>query len=123
MSSPEISEKNIIAEPATTDKIGLSVASSHDIEPIGKEHLHFVPRTETLPEYDLSQETITGFDADLMGARTVLSAEEEKKLLRRIDWHLIPLLAVIYMLKSMDAQNVSPKMVHPANRGCLLILT
>ena len=34
------------------------------------------------------------------------SNEEEKKLLRRIDWHLIPLLAVMYMVKTIDASNV-----------------
>ncbi|KAJ5445241.1 Glucose/ribitol dehydrogenase [Penicillium cf. griseofulvum] len=53
------------------------------------------------------EEFIPGYDAILMGALATLSSAEEKKLLRRIDWHLIPLLAVMYMLKSVDFTNVS----------------
>lgn len=36
-----------------------------------------------------------------------LSGAEEKKLLRRIDWRLLPLLAAMYVVKTIDAQNVS----------------
>ncbi|KAF3766671.1 MFS general substrate transporter, partial [Cryphonectria parasitica EP155] len=60
-----------------------------------------------LPEYSDAQEPIIGYDADLMRARATLSAEEEKKLLRRIDWHLLPLLSIMYMVKTIDAANVS----------------
>jgi hypothetical protein len=106
MASPEISEKNETIDATPVDKTGITVESSQDIEPPRKDHLHFVPRNESLPEYDLSQESITGFDANLMGARATLSAAEEKKLLRRIDWHLIPLMAIMYCLKTIDAINV-----------------
>jgi hypothetical protein len=37
----------------------------------------------------------------------VLTGAEEKKLLRRIDWHLLPLLAAMYVVKTINAQNVS----------------
>lgn len=36
-----------------------------------------------------------------------LDAAEEKKLLRRVDWHLLPLLSIMYVVKTIDAQNVS----------------
>lgn len=35
-----------------------------------------------------------------------LGAREERKLLRRIDWRLLPLLAAMYVVKTIDAQNV-----------------
>ncbi|UKZ61444.1 uncharacterized protein TrAtP1_002709 [Trichoderma atroviride] len=46
-------------------------------------------------------------EADSQGARTLLTAEEEKKLLRRIDWHLMPLCSLIFMFKNLDSDNVS----------------
>lgn len=36
-----------------------------------------------------------------------LTRAEEKKLMRRIDWHLLPLLALLYMIKTVDYINVS----------------
>ena len=50
---------------------------------------------------------IAGYDAAMMSARASLSADEEKKLLRRIDWRLLPLLSLIYMVKTVDAANLS----------------
>jgi hypothetical protein len=44
--------------------------------------------------------TATNLSSSFTGA-------EEKKLLRRIDWHLLPLLAAMYVVKTIDAQNVS----------------
>ncbi|KAI0477988.1 major facilitator superfamily domain-containing protein [Xylaria cf. heliscus] len=42
-----------------------------------------------------------------MRARTALTAEEEKKLIRRIDWHLMPLCSLIFLFKNLDVDNVS----------------
>ncbi|RAH67308.1 pantothenate transporter [Aspergillus aculeatinus CBS 121060] len=72
----------------------------------GRDYVHQVNRNAdtTIPD---NGEAIPGYDAELMRERAALSADEEKKLLRRVDWHLIPLLAVIYMLKSVDFTNVS----------------
>lgn len=39
-------------------------------------------------------------------AGSIVSGAEEKKLLRRIDWRLLPLLAAMYVVKTIDAQNV-----------------
>jgi hypothetical protein len=41
-----------------------------------------------------------------MHARGTLSGTEEKKLLRRTDGHLLPLLALMYMVKTIDMSNV-----------------
>ncbi|KAK3688677.1 major facilitator superfamily domain-containing protein [Podospora appendiculata] len=81
-------------------------AYNSDIEP-STGNLHLVTRSDEQPAFNGSRERITGFDAALMGARATLSSVEEKKLLRRIDWHLIPLLAVMYMVKTVDFTNVA----------------
>ncbi|KAA8642883.1 hypothetical protein EYZ11_007795 [Aspergillus tanneri] len=73
----------------------------------GIQNVHLVARDENgeFPTYD--QRLIPGYDANLMRARAALSSDEEKQVLRRIDWHLIPLLAVMYMVKTIDSNNVS----------------
>lgn len=35
------------------------------------------------------------------------SLDEERRLLRRVDWRLIPMCAMIFMIKSIDVNNVS----------------
>lgn len=39
-------------------------------------------------------------------ARLLFTPAEEKKLLRRIDWHLMPLCSLIFMFKNLDSNNV-----------------
>ncbi|KAJ4264209.1 hypothetical protein NW762_005403 [Fusarium torreyae] len=39
-------------------------------------------------------------------ALTALTADEEKKLLRKVDWRLIPLLCMLYLVKKLDETNV-----------------
>jgi hypothetical protein len=39
-------------------------------------------------------------------ALTALTAEEEKRLLRKVDWRLIPLLCTLYLVKKLDENNV-----------------
>jgi hypothetical protein len=68
--------------------------------------LHFVRRGEALVEASSSQESIDGYDPDLMSGRTLLTAEEEKKLLRKIDWRLMTLCSLIFMFKNLDSNNV-----------------
>ncbi|PON27785.1 hypothetical protein TGAM01_v203552 [Trichoderma gamsii] len=68
--------------------------------------IHYAKRGETISQLPVD-EAIDGFQADSQGARTLLTAEEEKKLLRRIDWHLMPLCSLIFMFKNLDSDNVS----------------
>jgi hypothetical protein len=97
------------------DKLPTATTSSPDIsggesglESTLPQHgkVHYVDRGQNGVLATYEAEHIPGYDADLMSARATLSSTEEKKLLRRIDWHLIPLLAVMYMLKSIDFTNV-----------------
>ncbi|KAJ5704938.1 hypothetical protein N7536_000627 [Penicillium majusculum] len=88
------------------EKGQIGIVSTNETPTPAKGNVHYVNRNgdDTPKSFE---EVIPGYDATLMGARATLSSAEEKKLLRRIDWHLIPLLAVIYMLKSVDFTNVS----------------
>jgi hypothetical protein len=47
------------------------------------------------------------YNGTASNASLVLTGAEEKKLLRRIDWRLLPLLSAMYVVKTIDAQNVS----------------
>ncbi|KPM38314.1 hypothetical protein AK830_g8213 [Neonectria ditissima] len=84
----------------------LSNTESTD-EPLRTGRFHAVTRGDAVSSSDDVHDSITGYDATVMRARATLSSEEEKKLLRRIDWRLIPLLSIMYMVKTIDASNVS----------------
>jgi hypothetical protein len=68
--------------------------------------LHFARRGQALAEASSSQESIDGYDAELMSGRTLLTTEEEKKLLRKIDWRLMTLCSLMFMFKNLDSTNV-----------------
>ncbi len=106
MGVPEIEDQRDPISTPENEKLASTVTST-DVAKGSDKKLHFVQRSDVLPEYDGEEENITGYDADLMRARASLSTEEEKKLLRRVDWHIIPLCAIMYMVKSIDASNVS----------------
>lgn len=95
-----------ILDSAASKDQGLT--TSADIIPHGgdtKANLHFVRRGEDLGETS-SQSEIDGYDPELMSGRTLLTAEEEKKLLRKIDWRLMTLCSLIFMFKNLDGNNV-----------------
>ena len=47
--------------------------------------------------------------------RTLLSAQEEKALLRRIDWRIMTVCSLLFLLKNIDADNISNARI--MNRG------
>lgn len=69
--------------------------------------LHLAERGGGVVGSDVDDNSIRGFDSDRMKARTLLTAEEEKKLLRKIDWHIMPLCSLMFLFKNMDADNIS----------------
>ncbi|KXT17422.1 hypothetical protein AC579_5703 [Pseudocercospora musae] len=69
--------------------------------------LHFARRGDGGGGSDYDESEIQGFDAERMRARTLLSAAEEKRLLRRIDWHIMPLCSLMFLLKNLDSDNIS----------------
>src|SRR5688572_13056674 len=48
-----------------------------------------------------------GFDADRMRDRSLLTAEQEKKLLRRVDIRLMTICSLLFLMKNLDADNIS----------------
>lgn len=86
-------------------KVEPITASSAVLEPPTK-NLHFA-RRGSLANDEATSGEIEGYDADRMRARTLLTVEEEKKLLRRIDLRLMTLCSIMFLLKNIDADNVS----------------
>jgi len=66
--------------------------------------LHYAKRGQILEDNAFAG--VSGVEAERMRARTLLTAEQEKKLLRRIDWHIMPLCALMFLMKNLDANNV-----------------
>ncbi|KAJ0271478.1 hypothetical protein COL940_011001 [Colletotrichum noveboracense] len=75
--------------------------------------LHVQPRAAPI-EGEAATE-IPGYDHQRMKDRSLLSYEEEKMLLRRVDWHLMVLCALIFMVKNVDANNAAHARI--MNRG------
>ena len=48
------------------------------------------------------------------------SGVDEKKLMRRIDWHVVPWLAVLYLLNFLDRGNIGNAKARPFS--CALVL-
>lgn len=88
--------------PGTSTATDIATADEND----SNHELHYAKRGEDLPEASSSQESIEGYDPDLMSGRALLTAEEEKKLLRKIDWRLMALCSLIFMFKNLDSNNV-----------------
>lgn len=93
------SEKSV-TPPTTSEKKPIVETTVEEV-PVDEDHIHIVPRGDVLPSS--AQDGTAGYDVH---ARASLSSAEEKKLMRQVDWRLLPLLAVMLMLKSMDTNNV-----------------
>jgi hypothetical protein len=87
-------------------EVDLSVSPSPHRNDNEIEHFHYVRRGQVLDD-DAVSEDIVGFDATRMKARTALTYEEEKKLVRRVDWHIMPLVSIMFLLKNLDYANAS----------------
>lgn len=87
-------------------------------------HLHVVERgsEKGLPEDGSEQADITGYDPHLMRARAILSVDEEKKVLRRVDWRLLPLLSLMFVVKNVDIANVCLKICVKTAKSLMLCL-
>ncbi|KAJ3527524.1 hypothetical protein NM208_g10661 [Fusarium decemcellulare] len=48
-----------------------------------------------------------GFDAERMRDRSLLTTEEEKALMRRVDWRIMTVCSFLFLLKNLDSDNIS----------------
>ncbi|KAJ5248583.1 hypothetical protein N7468_000034 [Penicillium chermesinum] len=97
----DLDEKGLKGQGVTTS----TDLAPHDSE--ANENLHYVRRGEDHVDPLASQGSINGYDPELMNGRTLLTVEEEKKLLRKIDWRLMTLCSLIFMFKNLDGNNTS----------------
>ncbi|KAK4935342.1 hypothetical protein LTR10_023604 [Elasticomyces elasticus] len=87
-----------------TDKTG---ATSTAVGPAQHGVLHYARRGEPVEDASSIDSDIVGFDADKMKGRSLLTESEEKKLMRRVDWHLMTLCSIMFLLKNIDANNTA----------------
>ena len=80
-------------------------ALSAVVENQSRKDFHYARRGSSAKEAVADTE-IKGYDAERMKARTLLTVEEEKKLLRKIDLRLMTLCSIMFLLKNIDADNV-----------------
>ncbi|XDG09219.1 hypothetical protein ABKA04_008834 [Annulohypoxylon sp. FPYF3050] len=91
---------------AKTPEIKTSEAPGDSSSSSVNDGFHHARRGEIVDDVS-GGEVIDGYEAERMRARTALTADEERKLIRRIDWHLMPLCSLIFMFKNLDSDNVS----------------
>lgn len=101
--------KNIISSEVISSPVERTSDDNNNNNNNDDDHnLHFFRRGTLINEdahVDDSQ-NITGYDSHRMRARASLTAEEEKRLLRRIDWRLMPLCSLMFLIKNIDANSV-----------------
>lgn len=51
--------------------------------------------------------TATGYDVHRMRDRALLSAEEERQLMRRVDLRIMTICSLLFLMKNLDADNIS----------------
>lgn len=71
-----------------------------------EEGLTFARRGEQVSE-EAAAKDVDGFDAERMRDRSLLTAAEEKALLRKIDWRLMTVCSILFLIKNIDADNIS----------------
>ncbi|KAH7303988.1 major facilitator superfamily domain-containing protein [Stachybotrys elegans] len=62
-----------------------------------------------------ASKTVDGFDAERMRDRSLLTSEEEKALMRRVDWRIMTICSLLFLMKNLDADNISNARI--MNRG------
>ncbi|KAI1333614.1 putative pantothenate transporter [Xylariaceae sp. FL0016] len=99
-------EGGLLPAKSSPKETTTSAVITEDIQGENERRFHYAKRGEALT-HDSSGDDIDGYDSERMRDRTLLTAEEEKKLLTKIDWHLMPLCSLIFMFKNLDVDNVS----------------
>ncbi|CAK7203904.1 hypothetical protein SEUCBS139899_006654 [Sporothrix eucalyptigena] len=91
-------------EPAVSVQQPSTNSSDHAAD--AGHHLHFAQRGAEVDAVTADSD-IDGFDADRMRARSALTTDEEKKLMRRVDLRMMTLCSLIFLIKNLDAANIS----------------
>lgn len=86
--------------------INTATASAVANSPNPDKAYHYVRRGDEGGVASVVDEPIDELEVERRKALSALTVEEEKKLLHRVDWHLMPLCALLYLIKNLDANSV-----------------
>ncbi|KAK7431305.1 hypothetical protein QQZ08_002076 [Neonectria magnoliae] len=106
-----------MAERATSPGMAIPITSANDSngETASSENtqkqasstgLTFARRGEQINDATIT-EGADGFDAERMRDRSLLTADEEKALMRRVDWRIMSVCSLLFLLKNIDSDNIS----------------
>lgn len=106
-----MSEKDLPADKATAVQPvsdSTSERASNEVPETSKatNNLTFARRGEELDDTIVGND-VDGFDAERMRGRSLLTAEEEKALMRKVDWRIMTVCSLLFLLKNIDADNIS----------------
>lgn len=103
-------EPNIGVQPASSSSISgaSSLPNQQPTATNGKDGVTLFRRGEAIQDGDATDlSAVSGFDAERMRDRTLLTAEEEKALMRRVDWRIMTICSLLFLMKNLDADNIS----------------
>lgn len=104
-STNNLPESNISSETASKEDHQNEAATSA---------VAYARRGELIDE-ETAAEGADGFDAERMRGRSLLTAAEEKALMRRVDWRMMTICSILFLLKNIDSDNISNARI--MNRG------
>ncbi|KAF7189534.1 MFS transporter prlL [Pseudocercospora fuligena] len=91
-----------------SEKVTFEIDTNPTDDSRGAQNVRAVPRDQPVPPYDnIQDDDLKEDEAATVRNRTLLTSDEEKTLFKRVDIRLLPLLAIMYVVKTMDAANVS----------------
>ncbi|CAH0048191.1 unnamed protein product [Clonostachys solani] len=98
-----VSSNTVSSDSHPPSETGDRNAESSAGKPSG---LTYARRGEEVDDATVAQ-GVDGFDAERMRDRALLTAEEEKKLMRRVDWRIMTVCSLLFLLKNLDSDNIS----------------
>lgn len=101
-------DKKHQGEPTLTTRSAGDVSSGDETarEDDSARGLTYTRRGEQVSE-SIGSSDVDGYDAVRMRDRALLTAEEEKALMRRVDWRIMTVCSLLFLMKNLDADNIS----------------
>lgn len=111
MADPKQPQESVITRDdeitsASSSSVQDSPAKNATIPSSDTDALTFFRRGEQVDDATAAR-GVDGFDSALMRDRSLLTAEEEKALMRRVDWRIMTICSLLFLMKNLDADNIS----------------
>lgn len=98
--------KGVPSVTPAIDSVSDTTSKGDNKGPASNVGLTFARRGERVGE-SAANGGVDGFDSDRMRDRSLLTAEEEKALMRRIDWRIMSICSLLFLMKNLDSDNIS----------------